>query len=101
MSPEELEYRRRTPASERFFREARGYLPGGDSRSTLFYHPYPAVFVRGDGCGITDLDGNQLLDFSGNHSVLIHGYNHPTVMAEVRRQLEAGTCFSGPTERRR
>ncbi len=98
ITPEELEYRRRTPASERFFREARRYLPGGDSRSTLFYQPYPAVLARGNGCTVTDLDGNALLDFSGNHSVLIHGYNHPTVMAAVERQLELGTCFAGPTE---
>ena len=98
ITPEELEYRRRTPASERYFREARRYLPGGDSRSTLFYQPYPAVLARGNGCTVTDLDGNSLLDFSGNHSVLIHGYNHPTVMAAVERQLELGTCFAGPTE---
>jgi glutamate-1-semialdehyde 2,1-aminomutase len=98
ITPEELEYRRRTPASERFFLEARRYLPGGDSRSTLFYQPYPAVLARGSGCTVTDLDGNVLLDFSGNHSVLIHGYNHPTVMAAVERQLELGTCFAGPTE---
>jgi glutamate-1-semialdehyde 2,1-aminomutase len=98
ITPEELEYRRRTPASERFFREARRYLPGGDSRSTLFYQPYPAVLARGNGCTVTDLDGNALLDFSGNHSVLIHGYNHPTVMAAVERQLELGTCFAGPSE---
>jgi glutamate-1-semialdehyde 2,1-aminomutase len=97
-TPEELEYRRRTPASERFFLEARRYLPGGDSRSTLFYRPYPAVLSRGNGCRVTDLDGNELLDFSGNHSVLIHGYNHPAILAAVRRQLEAGTCFAGPTE---
>lgn len=98
ITPEEIEYRRRTPASERFFLEARRYLPGGDSRSTLFYPPYPAVLARGDGCRITDLDGNELLDFSGNHSVLVHGYGHPVVLDAVRRQLEAGTCFSGPTE---
>jgi glutamate-1-semialdehyde 2,1-aminomutase len=98
ITPEELEYRRRTPASERFFLEARRYLPGGDSRSTLFYQPYPAVLARGSGCTVTDLDGNALLDFSGNHSVLIHGYNHPAVMAAVERQLELGTCFAGPTE---
>jgi glutamate-1-semialdehyde 2,1-aminomutase len=98
ITPEEREYRRLTPASERFLQEARRYLPGGDSRSTLFYRPYPAVLARGQGCTVTDLDGNELLDFSGNHSVLIHGYHHPAVLAAVRRQLEAGTCFAGPTE---
>jgi glutamate-1-semialdehyde 2,1-aminomutase len=98
MPEEEREYRRRTPASERFFLEARRYLPGGDSRSTLFYRPYPAAFARGDGCRVTDLDGNVLLDFTGNHSALVHGYAHPAVAGAARRQLEAGTCFPGPTE---
>lgn len=97
-SPEEQEYRRRTPASARCFEEACRYLPGGDSRSTLFYEPYPAFFSRGEGCRVSDLDGNELLDFTGNHSSLVHGYGHPAIAAAVRRQLEAGTCFPGPTE---
>jgi glutamate-1-semialdehyde 2,1-aminomutase len=95
---EEQRYRLRTPASARYFEEARRYLPGGDSRSTLFYPPYPAVLDRGDGCWVVDLDGNRLLDFTGNHSVLIHGYLAPSVMETIRRQLEKGTCFPGPTD---
>jgi len=95
---EEQRYRRRTPASARYFEEARRYLPGGDSRSTLFYPPYPAVLDRGEGHWVVDLDGNRLLDFTGNHSVLIHGYLEPAVMDAIRRQLEKGTCFPGPTD---
>jgi glutamate-1-semialdehyde 2,1-aminomutase len=95
---EEELYRRRTPASQRFFAEARRYMPGGDSRSTLFYPPYPAVMERGEGCWLADLDGNRLLDFTGNHSVLIHGYSHPQVMAAIERQLQNGTCFPGSSE---
>ncbi|CAN5705290.1 aspartate aminotransferase family protein [soil metagenome] len=85
---EEQRYRSRTPASARYFEEARRYLPGGDSRSTLFYPPYPAVLDRGEGCRLVDLDGNRLLDFTGNHSVLVHGYLEPAVMLAIRRQLE-------------
>ena len=95
---EEQRYRLRTPASARFFEEARRYLPGGDSRSTLFYPPYPAVFDRGEGCELVDLDGNRLLDFTGNHSVLIHGYGEPSVVAAVRAQVDKGTCFPGSTD---
>jgi glutamate-1-semialdehyde 2,1-aminomutase len=95
---EEQRYRLRTPASGRFFEEARRHLPGGDSRSTLFYPPWPAVLDRGDGCRVWDLDGNRLLDFTGNHSILIHGYRHPAVTDAIHRQLERGTCFPGPTE---
>lgn len=95
---EEQRYRLRTPASARHFEEARRYLPGGDSRSTLFYPPYPAVLDRGDGCQVVDLDGNRLLDFTGNHSALIHGYRSPSVTDSIQRQVERGTCFPGPTD---
>ena len=98
MSDEERRYRLRTPASALRFEDFRRYLPGGDSRSTLFYPPYPAVLMRGEGCRVVDLDGNRLLDFTGNHSVLIHGYGVPDVAAAIRRQVEQGTCFPGPTE---
>jgi glutamate-1-semialdehyde 2,1-aminomutase len=97
-SKEEELYRHRTPASFRCFTQARQYLPGGDSRSTLFYRPYPAVMDRGKGCVLSDLDGNRLLDFTGNHSSLIHGYAHPRVVSAVETQLHKGTCFPGSSE---
>jgi glutamate-1-semialdehyde 2,1-aminomutase len=53
---------------------------------------------RGDGCRLADIDGNQLLDFTGNHSSLVHGYGHPAVMHAVEQQLRKGTCFPGSTE---
>ncbi len=98
MNDEEQRYRSRTSASARQYAELRRYLPGGDSRSTLFYPPYPAVLVRGEGCRVVDLDGNRLLDFTGNHSILVHGYGEPSVEKAIRGQLEAGTCFPAPTE---
>jgi glutamate-1-semialdehyde 2,1-aminomutase len=98
VSDEAQQYRHRTAASGGQFEEFRRYLPGGDSRSTLFYPPYPAVLVQGDGCRVVDLDGNRLLDFTGNHSVLVHGYGAPRVMEAIRRQVELGTCFPGPTD---
>ncbi|HEV8453690.1 MAG TPA: aspartate aminotransferase family protein [Gemmatimonadales bacterium] len=98
ISSEEEIYRLRTTASRRFFMEAREYLPGGDSRSTLFYQPYPAVMDRGEGCWLYDLDGNRLLDFTGNHSSLVHGYGHPAIVEAVQHQLGKGTCFPGSTE---
>jgi glutamate-1-semialdehyde 2,1-aminomutase len=95
---EEELYQRKTAASRRFFAEARQYMPGGDSRSTLFYRPYPAVMERGEGCWLVDLDGNRLIDFTGNHSSLIHGYGHPLVLEAIERQLHKGTCFPGSSE---
>ena len=98
VSREEERYRERTRASHRFFLQARQYLPGGDSRSTLFYKPYPAVMDRGEACWLFDLDGNRLLDFTGNHSSLIHGYGHPAILEAIEGQLRKGPCFPGASE---
>ena len=93
----EQRYRELTPTSYEFFLKGRNYLPGADSRSTLFYPPYPVVLEEGCGCWLIDVDGNELLDFTGNHSSLVLGYGHPAVLAPVQRQLQKGTCFPGAT----
>ena len=86
-----------TPASHRCAGEAAAYLPGGDSRTPLFHAPYPLAFEEGRGCRVVDLDGNELLDFTGNHSSLIHGYGHPRLLEAVADQLRKGTAFPGLT----
>lgn len=97
LSQEERHYRSLTPTSYEYFLEGRKYLPGADSRSPLFYPPYPVVLEEGHGCWLFDVDGNKLLDFTGNHTSLILGYRHPQVLDAVRRQLEKGTAFPGVT----
>ncbi|MBA3420843.1 MAG: aspartate aminotransferase family protein [Thermoleophilaceae bacterium] len=86
-----------TAASRRCACDAAAHLPGGDSRSTLCHPPYPLAFEEGRGCRVVDLDGNELLDFTGNHTSLIHGYGHPRILEAVADQLGKGTAFAGPT----
>jgi glutamate-1-semialdehyde 2,1-aminomutase len=96
-SPEEQDYLRLTPTSREIFLEGTRHLPGGDSRTPLFHQPYPAVIERGQGAELIDVDGNVLLDFTSNHSSLILGNAHPSVVQAARTQLEAGTAFPGTT----
>ncbi len=97
-SASEEAYRSRTATSHSMNLKAREYLPGGDSRSTIYYTPYPMFFARGEGCYLYDADGNRFLDFTCNHTSLILGYGHPEVKRALREQIEMGTCFPGPTE---
>ena len=97
-SREEELYRSLTPTSHEYYKEGREYLPGADSRSPLFHPPYPVVLEEGHGCWLTDVDGNRLLDLTGNHTSLVHGYGHPRVLEAVRGQLVKGTAFPGVTE---
>ena len=91
-------YRSNTPDSYRLNLEAQKYLPGGDSRSTIYFQPYPQFFVRGDGCWLFDADGNRFLDFTCNHTNLVLGYGNPAVRQALMSQVDLGTCFPGPTE---
>ncbi len=95
---QEEKYRPRTAESYKMNLDAQEYLPGGDSRSTIYYFPYPIFFTRGEGCWLYDADGNRFLDFTCNHTSLILGYGDSHVQAALREQLELGTCFPGPTE---
>ncbi|MDQ4130289.1 MAG: aminotransferase class III-fold pyridoxal phosphate-dependent enzyme, partial [Actinomycetota bacterium] len=68
------------------------------SRSPLFHPPYPVVWKQGAGCRLEDVDGNQLLDFTGNHTSLALGYGHPAVEDAIRSQLGRGSVFPGASE---
>ena len=89
-------YRMSTPGSAALFAAAQRSLPGGDSRSTLYYPPHPLAMARGAGSRVWDVDGHELVDLTNNHTALVHGNANPVVLDAVREQMALGTCFSGP-----
>lgn len=63
-----------TPTSRERYAEATEYMPGGSTRGVLFFDPYPVYADHGDGSRITDVDGNEYVDFLNNYTSLIHGH---------------------------
>jgi acetylornithine/N-succinyldiaminopimelate aminotransferase len=47
----------------------------------------PVEFVRGQGCRLWDVDGNEYLDFLAGISVLNVGHCHPRIVEVVREQV--------------
>jgi glutamate-1-semialdehyde 2,1-aminomutase len=96
---EELEeYRRQNPTSLGRFEDAKAVIPGGNTRLTAYFAPYPFYAVKGDGCRIYDVDGNVRLDFYNNATSLIFGHAYPPVVAAISDQAAKGTAFAIPTE---
>ena len=87
-----------TPTSRRLQEEASDYLPGGSSRGTAFFAPYPTFVDHGEGLHVYDVDGNRYLDFMINATSLILGHAHPDIVRALQEQAARGTAFSGPTE---
>src|SRR5215468_8158946 len=59
-------YMARTPKSRALQQEAESVLPGGSSRGTAYFSPYPFFADKGEGHYVIDVDGNRYLDFMLN-----------------------------------
>jgi glutamate-1-semialdehyde 2,1-aminomutase len=89
-----------TQKSKKLFEEIRTYLVDGVSSS---FHKadneeYPIAMIRGRGCRLYDVDGNEYIDYIGGFGPMILGYCPETVNEAIRAQLELGSQFSAPTE---
>ena len=58
---------------------ARHFIPGDSTRSSLHSSPFPLVLASGKGTTLTFLDGDTYVDFLGEYSIGIYGYDHPVI----------------------
>lgn len=84
--------------SRALYERALRVMPGGNSRHTLVMDPYPVYAVSGKGCRVTDVEGDERIDFINNYTALIRGHADPVATAAVRAVVGRGTAFSMPTE---
>ncbi len=80
-------------------------LPGPRARELLkkdskyispsYTRSYPAVIEKGSGVWVTDVDGNEFLDFSSGIAVLATGHCHPEVVKAIKEQSEKLLHMSG------
>ena len=92
------QYLEQTSASHVLFERAVEVLPGGNTRTTIFHEPYPVYLVRGEGCRVTDVDGNERIDFISNYTSLILGHCHPRVVEAVQQQTAKLMSAAAPNE---
>ena len=84
------QYEEQNPTSKRMFLKAYQYLPGGNTRQTIFYQPYPVFMERGEGSRLYDVDGNERIDFSSNYTGLILGHQNPLANQMLSEQMKKG-----------
>ena len=93
-----LEYQAKTARSRTLYEDALAVMPGGNSRTTTFFDPYPFYIGRGHGAHVIDADGNDRLDFNGNYTSLILGHAAPEVVKAAQEAAALGMSFPGPTD---
>ncbi len=85
------------PASQQQYEEALAAMPGGNTRTVLFYPPYPLTIAKGEGCRVWDADGHEYVDFLGEYTAGLYGHSNPTILAAVREALDGGIVLGGHT----
>jgi glutamate-1-semialdehyde 2,1-aminomutase len=90
-------YEQHGKRSREWILQAREALPGGDTRASAHYGPYPLFMTHGEGCRLFDLDGHSYTDFMNNFTSLIHGHGHKDVVRAIVEQAPLGTAYAAPT----
>ena len=78
------------PRSRAAHEKAAETMPGGNTRTTLFYPPFPLTMAGADGCRLTDLDGHTYVDLLGDYTAGLYGHNNPVIRKAIDSALDGG-----------
>ncbi len=91
-------YTRKNPESLRQHERAARHLPGGNTRTVLFYEPFPITLTSGEGAYVTSLDGGRYVDFLGEYTAGLFGHSDPIIRQAIDHALDRGIVLGGHTE---
>ncbi|MFB6266223.1 MAG: aspartate aminotransferase family protein [Halodesulfurarchaeum sp.] len=87
---------RRTPESEAFHERAAAVTPMGVESNVRSFDPYPFYVDRAEGGTLTDIDGNEYIDFLLALGPIVLGHNYPAVTERVQEQAATAEVTAMP-----
>lgn len=88
--------------SEALFAQALNYIPGGVNSPVRAFRAVggkPFFVHKASGCQVTDVDGNEYIDYVGTWGPAILGHAHPKIISAVKAAADFGTSFGIPNPR--
>ncbi len=85
------------PKSAELHRKATAVMPGGDTRNSIFWDPFPVYVADAEGTQLIDVDGNSRTDYVNNMTTLILGHRNPVVAKALKDQVELGVSYPAPS----
>ena len=83
------------------FKKAQEIIPGGVNSPVRAFKSVklnPVFIAKGKGAYITDIDGNQYIDFVSSWGPLIFGHAHDNILNAINEAAQRGTSYGAPTE---
>ncbi len=87
--------------SKKLFEQAQKFIPGGvnsPARAFKSVGGTPVFFEEASGSLLTDVDGNEYIDYVGSWGPMILGHAFEPVIEAVREAAAKSTSFGAPTE---
>src|SRR5688500_13915925 len=87
--------------SESEFLKAKRLMPGGVSSPVRAFKAVggtPLFIKEASGCTITDIDGNDYIDYVASYGPMIVGHANERVVAALSKAIGRGTSYGAPTE---
>jgi len=91
-----------TSKSSKLFEEAKKHIPGGVNSPVRAFKSVgrdPLYIASAKGAHITDVDGNEFIDYIGSWGPMILGHAHERVIEAIRETALSGTSFGASNER--
>lgn len=92
----EQRYVAANPASGKINHSAQASLPGGNTRTTLHYGPFPLCIRSAAGSRVTDVDGHSYIDFINEHTAGVFGHSEPAIQAALKQAIDDGLTLGAP-----
>src|SRR5580692_547670 len=83
---------------DQFERASRSLAGGVATAFRSAQQPVPVSFTTGRGSRLTDVDGNEYVDYALGFGPMLLGHSPEPVLAAVRRQLDRGLGFGASHE---
>ena len=84
------------PKSRAEDEKAASSMPGGNTRTVLFYPPFPLTIARGEGAYVWDIDDHQYTNFVGEFGAGLFGHSDTRISDAINRAVSDGTVLGGP-----
>lgn len=89
------EFVRNNPKSAAVYKDAQQHLPGGNTRSVLYYDPFPLSISQAHGSRLVDVDGHEYTDFLGEYTAGLYGHSEPVIVDAISQAARGGLNFGG------
>ncbi|GAB7326262.1 hypothetical protein MBLNU13_g10243t1 [Cladosporium sp. NU13] len=91
-------YISRNPASQAIYKSATDCLPGGNTRTVLYYAPFPLSITHANGAQLHDADGHTYIDLLGEYTAGLYGHSEPSITAAIKTAVDKGLSFGSQHE---